>query len=349
MENSLTNYVEWCKGMYSGFTPEDYDKMSVELQRREMIREEKHEAMEKAIKTHGSLSSQAISAHGEFEDAEKAFSNLEKAITTGAAFTAEGIEYINHFTTAPEFSVADYCGRFMIDKNRLGFSVEKYNDTEAAQIVSEGEEGETRNLLDYMYRVESDSDEAINFEDILSVPEGIYNDDTNSVRTGRSSVYNKHRINAENKAIFDMILRTKTAVDVDAMTVQAAINSHLIGKAKRGAEIWTNAIGFAALDQVDSVSGVSLITRNAAGDFVYRNKYIVREFSNENLPNNENGQAPVLIGDFQNIVRMAVVSSTALEKTDLWAGTKLYRKIDKEIPVLTTTDDSACLVGYITA
>ena len=201
-----------------------------------------------------------------------------------------------------------------------------------------------------MYRAETDTEDAIIFEDILEVSEFIYNDDTDTIRTALKSVYNKHRINAENRTIFAKILATKTPVNVDPMVVQSAINAHLVGSnAKRGAEIWTNATGFAALDQVNSNSGVSLITRNDNGDFVYRNKYIVREFSNENLPNDAEGKAPVIIGDFKNVVRMAVIRTTDLEKHDLWRCTKLYRRIDKEIPVLTTTEDNACIVGYIGA
>lgn len=351
IENTvIKSYAERCKGMYPGYAPDGYEKLAAELNRLGSIRDAKHDALRTSIKTHGALTQQAILAQGEYDDAEKAFSELEKAITSGAAFTDQGIEYTHHFATPPEFSVVDYCGRFFVDKNRLGFSAENYNDTEAAQTVAEGETAEVRDLMDYMSRTETGTEDAIIFEDILEVSEFIYNDDIDTVREALKSVYNKHRINAENRKIFAKILAVKTPVTIDPMVVQDAINAHLVGSnAKRGAEIWTNATGFAALDQVDSHSGISLITRNGNGDFVYRNKYIVREFSNENMPNNAEGKAPVIIGDFKNIVRMAVVRTTTLEKHDLWRCTKMYRRIDKEIPVLTTTENNACIVGYIGA
>ena len=147
IENTvIKSYAERCKGMYPGYAPDGYEKLAAEFNRLGSIRDAKHDALRTAIKTHGALTQQAILAQGEYDDAEKAFSELEKAITSGAAFTDQGIEYTHHFATPPEFSVVDYCGRFFVDKNRLGFSAENYNDTEAAQTVAEGETAEVRDL-----------------------------------------------------------------------------------------------------------------------------------------------------------------------------------------------------------
>lgn len=348
MNNNTVGYPVQIRNSYPGWDPVGY-KEAVAKRDAEKEAALKWSVRVEEIKKSGGLNSSAMfEALDNFEKHREEMERLDKAITSGAAFVEQGIEYTHHFSSPPEFSIVDYCGRFFVDKNRLGFSAEKYNDTEAAQTVADGDTATVRDLLDYMYRTETGTEDAVIFEDILEVSEFIYNDDTDTVREALKSVYIKHRINAENRQIFAKILAAKTSVNIDPMAVQDAINAHLVGSnAKRGAEIWTNATGFSALDQVDSNSGISLITRNGNGDFVYRNKYIVREFSNENLPNDAEGKAPILVGDFKNIIRMAVVRTTTLEKHDLWRCTKMYRRIDKEIPVLTTTEDNACIVGYI--
>lgn len=350
MNEKSVSYPVRIHNSYPGWDPVGYKETIAKRDAEKEAALKWGESVERHEKDGNRYSDVMREALENFEKHRDEYERLDKAITSGAAFVDQGIEYTHHFATPPEFSVVDYCGRFFVDKNRLGFSAENYNDTEAAQIVGEGETAAIRDLLAYMHRTETDTEDAVIFEDILEVSEFIYNDDTDAIREALKSVYNKHRINAENRKIFAKILAAKTPVTIDPMVVQDAINAHLVGSnAKCGAEIWTNATGFAALDQVDSNSGVSLITRNGNGDFVYRNKYIVREFSNENMPNNAEGKAPVIIGDFKNIVRMAVVRTTTLEKHDLWRCTKMYRRIDKEIPVLTTTEDNACIVGYIGA
>ena len=98
IENTvIKSYAERCKGMYPGYAPDGYEKLAAELNRLGSIRDAKHDALRTAIKTHGALTQQAILAQGEYDDAEKAFSELEKAITSGAAFTDQSFFLFSFF------------------------------------------------------------------------------------------------------------------------------------------------------------------------------------------------------------------------------------------------------------
>lgn len=272
--------------------------------------------------------------------------SLEKDLVSSVVFTDQGITYMGHMTSDPEFSIAEYCGRFMIDKNRAGFSADKYHDVHCAETVPEGDETAGVNLLEFMRRIMTDTDDSLIFDDVLEVGYPIYNDDKTATTTAINSSHHKHIINAENKAIFLKMIASKEPVEVSPEFIQMTINSALCGKAKRGAEIWTNKTGFSALD-ID-VDGIPLIKRNGNGDFIYKDKYIVREFPIEILPNRSAG-VPVLIGDFKNLIRFAVIDSRALS-TDI-ANYELMgiadRNLIKEIPILTTTEDAAFINGYI--
>lgn len=272
--------------------------------------------------------------------------SLEKDLVSSVVFTDQGITYMGHMPSDPEFSIAEYCGRFMIDKNRAGFSVDKYHDVHCAEIVAEGGETTGVSLLDFMRRIMTESDDSLIFDDVLRVGLPIYNDDQTATTAAINSSHHKHIINAENKAIFSKMIASKDPVEVSPESIQTTINSALCGKAKRGAEIWTNKTGFSALD-ID-VDGIPLIKRNGNGDFIYKDKYIVREFPVEILPNKSIG-VPVLIGDFKNLIRFAVIDSRSLS-TDI-ADFELMgiadRNLIKEIPILTTTEDAAFVNGYI--
>lgn len=269
---------------------------------------------------------------------------LEEMLAGDTVFVKEGIAYTGHMVTDPDFSIAEHCGRFFVDKSRVGFSVDMYHDTDTAESVPEGEPATLKMLTDYMHRVATEGEDRIKFEDILGVGEFIRDDDPEALKIAKESTHRKHIINAENKAILAKLAGAKDAVKVDF--VEAAINAHLCGKAKRGAEIWTNKAGFAALDVTDVAGGYPLIQRNADGDFVFRGKYIVREFPDAIMPNTANG-APVLIGDFKNIVRFAVDNPRYLEKHDIYNAIVYDRLISYEIPVLTTTSDEAYINGFI--
>ena len=271
---------------------------------------------------------------------------LEEILAGGTVLVKEGITYTGHMTTESDFAIAEHCGRFYVDKSRVGFSVDMYHDTDTAESVPEGDPATLKMLTDYIHRVATEGEDRIKFEDILGVGEFIRDDDPEALKIAKESTHRKHIINAENKAILEKMTGAKAAAAMDPYALETAINAHLCGKAKRGAEIWTNKDGFAALDGVDANGGYPLIKRNAAGDMVYREKYIVREFPNEIMPNTANG-APVLIGDFKNIVRFAVDNPRYLEKHDIYNAIVYDRLISYEIPVLTTTSDEAYINGFI--
>ena len=84
------------------------------------------------------------------------------------------------------------------------------------------------------------------------------------------------------------------------------------------------------------------------GEFVFADRFIVRIISDAILENNEDGSAPVFVGDWKNVLRLVVVKKyPPLVKSDLMNCKIENRAIEKVIPVLTTISDKAFIVGYM--
>ena len=153
--------------------------------------------------------------------------------------------------------------------------------------------------------------------------------------------------NAENKKALALMLGSKEAITVNSGSILQEINASLCGKAKRNAVIITNKNGFASLDAVDA-NGYPLMKKNDAGEFILLDKYVVIEMDNEILPNNENGSAPVIVGDIANVVKFFTIRETNLitPLADFNFNVS-SRSIKKEIIKLRTTSDEAFIVCSI--
>lgn len=296
-------------------------------------------AFEKAVEEAHDLRDQADTAKA---DAAR----VKDSLLTPDVFLDQAISYADYMSTDHDLAIADYCGRFPVDKERVSFPFEPYNYTDSADQVEEGGEAAYYYIDEYIKRGTTESDDLIRINDILRLSELKYNDDKKTLDKALASAHVKRVINRENTVALSVLTGAKDAIAVEAASVQTAINNSLCGMAKRNAEIWTNKAGFAALD-ID-VDGVSLIRRNGNGEFIYKDKYIVREFPSEILPDTDLG-SPVLIGDFKNIVRFAVLYNETAVRGGIYPVDMLHREIVEEIPILTTTSDEAYINGYIAA
>ena len=291
-------------------------------------------------KASGKISEEAMDG---LNSATKEYNDLKEAVTSGAAFTDQSVANLAYIPGSLGFSLADINGRVIIDNNRVRVPSDNYNDTVCAEIVAEGGEATPKQLTDGLTILDTEVEDAIVFDDILTVGAGTYNDDRETLDQAFDHSHAVHLINAENKKALELMIGAKDATPLTAENLNEAINVNLCGKAKRNAVIVVNKSGFAELD-VD-VNGVSLVTKNADGEMVYKNKYIIKEIDDAILPDTEAG-TPCIVGDL-SIVKFFVVRDDSLV-TDMFGIYRVAdRNVKKEIIKLSTTSNEAYIHGVL--
>lgn len=273
----------------------------------------------------------------------------EKLLDTGEVYgTMAPVENTNYIACDSEISLADlYDIRHDTNGKAPRIVAERYDDTAAASATDEENTIDKVYFADCVNTFTADYDAITKLDSIEVIPEDYILDDPELGYVAFNNLRFKHLRSAENTLLCQEIIGSKAAVSLstaaDLLTLPA-----LSAKARRGAEIITNETGFAKLDVSDSVSGEPYIKKNfQIGEFVYRDRYIIRVLPDEILANYENDTAPVLLGDWKNILRLAVVTERAAEHTDIVAFTVEARTIRREVPILTTTSDKAYFVGAI--
>lgn len=337
-------YQEFKKAQYPGYKLRGADILSSKLAEAKKTLDTRRDRLNNLIKSGKNFSKEAIAAQDLYDKAKKNYDTLEKSLTSGEAFTDQSVEDRPFVPTEPDFSFGDMIGRQTISANRSRIPQEKYTNYTTAEEVNEGGSAESFTLTDSLSMVKTDSEDAIIFDDIQNISESMYHDDREVIEAAVDSVHNKRFINSENKKALAILTGSKEAIAVSAEGVQEAINTNLCGKAKKNTIIITNHSGFAELD-ID-VNGVSLVTKNQDGDFVYKNKYIIRELSNEILPNTENG-SPVIIGDILHVLKFYLIRDDSLIRDMVFPPVIADRRIKKEIITLTTKSDEAYIIGYL--
>lgn len=270
------------------------------------------------------------------EKYRKDIENIEKAINSGDTFVDQSIEYRGYFENSPVEPIAK--DRFRLDTNRAHYIVSKYNIVSSADKVKENETGTATDINELVHTINTDSDDSVIIDDYLMVSESIYEDDKENVSIAIDDLHKIRLVNAENKNVLKLLTGAKASTSVTVDTIIATINANLCSKSKRNAVIFTNRDGFCKMDIMSN--GVSLI-KKINGEFIFSDKYIIREFDNEILPNNEDGSTPVLIGDFDNIVKIGISTMRDYEKNDIVNFTQNERRRMKIIPTLASTDDEA--------
>ena len=283
------------------------------------------------------------------EAALRELDKAEKLLDTGEVYgTMAPVEHTNYIACDSEISLADlYDIRHDTNGKAPRIVAERYDDTAAASAADEGNTIDKIDFADCVNTFAADYDSITKLDSIEVIPEDYIMDDPELGYVAFNNLRFKHLRSAENTLLCQEIIGSKAAVSLstaaDLLTLPA-----LSAKARRGAEIITNETGFAKLDVSDPVSGETYIKKNfQIGEFVYRDRYIIRVLPDEILANYENDTAPVLLGDWKNILRLAVVTERAAEHTDIVAFTVEARTIRREVPILTTTSDKAYFVGAI--
>ena len=288
----------------------------------------------------------------DLEKSDAAIGEYYKArdlLDTGEIYgTMAPVEHTNYIACDSEISLADlYDIRHDTNGKAPRIVAERYDDTATASATDEGNTIDKKiNFADCVNTFTADYDAITKLDSIEVIPEDYIMDDPELGHVAFNNLRFKHLRSAENALLCQEIIGSKAAVSLstaaDLLTLPA-----LSAKARRGAEIITNETGFARLDDCDSV-GEPYIKKNfQIGEFVYRDRYIIRVLPDEILANYENDTAPVLLGDWKNILRLAVVTARAAEHTDIVAFTVEARTIRREVPILTTTSDKAYFVGAI--
>lgn len=286
-------------------------------------------------------------ASRDFEEKGEAYYNIKTAMNTGEIYygglpTQKG----NNIANAGEIDLATiYNVRCDIDGDPEHITVENYSDDSTSGTPGEGESIPIRDLTDHISVI--DTRETLKkIAGILGINETLLEDDKDSLYEAVDSVQEKHAINTETKLLCNLAKNSKPAVALTIDTFSATVNGSLCAKAKRGAEIITNEDGFNKLDVYDS-HGNPLVKKDfTTGEFVFMDKYIIRNVSNNTLANNEDGSSPVLVGDWRNIFRLAILKKLPpLVKDDILNESIEFRAIKKVIPILTTTSDKAFIVG----
>lgn len=341
--NEMT-YGEFKSRQYPGYKlrgSRDLDRKLANLEKK-MTADKDY--LDRMIKKYGNTSKEAIKAQGYYDTSLKEYETTKKALDSGDAFADQSVEYRPYIPSEPDFSLGEYVGRQMIEANRAKLVVDHYNDTYTAEALGENDEATIKPLTDCLSVLDTDSEEAIFFNDILGIGAGAYEDNKEVITDAFDAAHNRHIINAENKKALEILIAKKTAVTVAADGIQSAINSKLCGKAKRNAIIIVNKTGFAKLDI--EVDGVSQVTRDASGNMVYKNKYIIQEMPTEILPDKD-GSSPCIIGDIRNVLKFFLIRDDVLFKDNIFPATVADRRIKKEIITRTANTDEAYFVGNL--
>lgn len=285
-----------------------------------------------------------------FQKAEKEYEQAKELLRSGDVFgQSTPDKTLGLIPCEGDINLADlYDVRFETDGKTARLVVENYGDTSTISEVAEGEAIPESHILDCVTSIKTDRDSIKKIASILNVPEMMLEDDENLRNGAIDSVQEKHTANTETLLLCRAIQTSKGAVNVTTETLSNVVNGSLNNRAKIRAEIITNESGFGKLDIKDA-SGNSYMKKHFdIGEFVFDDRFIVRVVSDDILENNEDGSAPVFVGDWKNVLRLAVVKKyPPLEKVELYDCVVKNRAIKKIIPLLTTTSDKAFIVGSL--
>lgn len=355
--DQLYSYAENIEREFGkGVKPRDLSRAEKEVAEKKEKKDKWHErlardmAKYKADPKNERLQAEKDEASDGFAKAKKEYEDAEKALYSGAVFgTGMPEKTIGLIPCEGEINLADlYDVRFETDNKNSRIVIENYNDTASVSVVAEGETISEKDIKNHVNVIKTDRENIKKIAGILNVPEVMLENEKDLLNGAIDSVQAKHSGNTETMLLCKAIQASKKATPTTVEFLYKTVNGSLCAKAKRGAEIITNESGFAKLDVIDS-NGNPLIKKNFdIGEFVYMDKYIVRIVSDDTLANNEDGSSPVLVGDWKNVLRLAVVNEyPPLVKHDLYNCVIENRAIKKIIPILTTKSDEAFIVCSI--
>ena len=257
-----------------------------------------------------------------------------------------GISYNDVPYTPSElgFSLGNINGRTYIGRKLDRIPLDHYDETYIASEYIQGIIPET-NFNDLITMLKTKTENSIMFDSDIFFNPGVKDDDKENVEKAISHAHDVGMINAENKKAFEILRGAKAPISISSHDVNYNINCNLNAKAKLNAVIIVNKDGFAKIDGIDTDGGDNLVKR--VGDkFMYREKYVIQEVSNDVLPNNDDGSTPIIIGDL-SIIKFFVMRDDSLSK-DEFLELKIHdRHLRREIIALSTISDNAYIHGIL--
>ena len=339
-----------------GWMPRNYEKIAQDVRAKRDVMESKKKSMNDFIglsQENHTLGNPQIKKYideyiDEYGTALQDYNKALKSLTTGEVFGSKiAFESSNYIPCDSELSLADLYGiRYKTDGKAPRIVFENYTDESKAGVIAEGSTIPEISVFDCVGSFSGSLDEIDKLACVETAPEFYLSDDPVLTYNMIDRLRFKHIANAENYILCVKILGSKEAVSLASASDLLTLPT-LSAKARRGAEIITNETGFAKLDDCDSV-GEPYIKKNfQIGEFVYRDRYIIRVLPDSILANNENETAPVLLGDWKNILRLAVIRERFATNKDVFKFEDRTATICREVPILTTTSDKAYFVGAI--
>ena len=345
------------------YTPLGYSraKTEIEAQRKKTldfsnrVQSRKNDLVKKGMSESAIMSDSRLSSLlDNFSKNRDALEKMEKALDTGAVFDSMlSGENAGFIACDSSISIADlYDIRHMIPEAALRLVVENYDDNTKSYIVGEGETIGEHEMFDSVHSIDTNFESCKKVASILNTPETAFDDDPVLRDSAVYNVQGKHTKNGENALLLDTILKSKDPVSVSVSTLFTNANNKLSAYAQRGSEIITNESGFAKLDVVNEAGDRYIKKDFQIGEFVFQARYIVRILPDEILPDFENNSSPVLVGDWANVLRLAVIlkyppANATPNMTDMFNGIVRNKAVERVIPVLTTTSDKAYFIGSI--
>ena len=275
-------------------------------------------------------------------DIEKEISRLRESIDKGEFDIAPGYNVDTYTPSKHGYSFGNTNGRQYIGRKCEHLPIDNYDETVTASEYVDGVIPETK-FQDVLRVIKTNEENSIMFDsDIVFGPSLL--DDDPTVSKAIPHIHDVMMINAENRKVCEMLRGAKDPITLSAEMLNESINNNLSGKGKRNAVIICNHSAFAKLDI--ETDGHFLVTRNQDGEFIYKNKYVIQELSDEILPNNDNGTSPLIIGDM-SIVKFFVMRDDSLIKDEFLEMKVHDRRLKREIITLTSTSNSSYVHGSI--
>ena len=281
------------------------------------------------------------------EERNKIEINLSNGVLFADNTTREEIGFM------PCDSAIDLCGIYncelTVKKNGVRLVVENYDEF-TAPIVAEGDIIPDNDLIDFVHTIDTDDESLARIAHGLKVSLKHLNDDKLLQYNATDSVNEKHTKNTKTMLLCEKIRTSKGARAITVNTLASIVNDTLSPIAKQRADIIVNEDSYNKLDTKDENGNAYIKKDFATGEMIFADRFIIRTIPNGILSNNEDGTSPVFVGDWKNILRLAVVKKYPVLKaddTDFASVKKAFRYIESVIPLLTTTSDKAFIIGAL--
>lgn len=135
---------------------------------------------------------------------------------------------------------------------------------------------------------------------LLKISNELLNDSDESLEKVLIDWLGNDSIATRNKLIFDVLNSKDKTPLTSAADIKNTINEMLNPVFKRNAIIVTNQDGYKWLDNLSDNNGRGFIEIDlATNEPKLFNKYTIKEFDNEDLPNDASGNIPLIIGDLK--------------------------------------------------